>query len=259
LWVSLEESQPVQARIVADRRTEVYALAVCKSLLGKSTVIRALEQEHAAVIDMDLLSREVVQPGTSAWRAIVKEFGNDVLNPDSTLNRTKLRERVFSDPEKRRKLNAIMRWPLLFALIRHLGQHFLIRRQRVVVLDAALLIETSLHRVCSTVAVVNTPPDVQLQRLMERDSIDRDAALRIITAQAPLQRKLEQATIVIDGLSLKQEMQDNARHWWRREIQQSKPCASTAGVFAPTPVSFAVSVIAVPIVYVLWFGTRVFL
>jgi dephospho-CoA kinase len=204
-------------------------------------VSRVIADDGGAIVDMDILSRDAVLPGTRAYRAILDTFGRDVLNPDGTLDRGKLRAVVFSDNRKRKQLNSIMRWPLMLLMFQHIFRQFFLRRKRVVVLDAALLVESGLYYLCSSVVVVSTPPEVQLQRLMNRDQMSREAALRIITAQAPLQAKLDRATVVIDGSLPLAEMQEAARACWREERRTVALFPPSLSLLSPTVFSFLLS------------------
>jgi dephospho-CoA kinase len=166
---------------------------------GKSTVSRQLAELGCHVIDADVLAREVVAPGEPAWQAVVDAFGRDVLRPDGTLDRPRLGARVFSDPDARRRLEAITH-PAIRAR-RDAALAGLAARgyDGLVIQDAALLIEAGGAAQVDRLVVVYAEPSVQLERLMRRDGLDRAEAERRVTSQMPLAEKVTLAHYVIDS------------------------------------------------------------
>lgn len=163
---------------------------------GKSAVSRLLVQRGAVLVDADVVAREVVEPGTPALVDIVEAFGEDVLQPDGTLDRPALGARVFSDPEALARLNAIVhprvgeRTAELLAAARAAGAE-------VVVHDVPLLVENGLAGMYDAVVVVAATPATQLDRLVRlRGMSEQDARARI-DSQAPLADKLAVATHVV--------------------------------------------------------------
>jgi dephospho-CoA kinase len=165
---------------------------------GKSTVARAFVQRGIPVIDADLLAREVVAPGSDGLAAIVEAFGEDVLLADGTLDRKKVGAMVFADPALRMKLNAIThpRVAQLSALrLREIPDD----AAPYAIYEAPLIVENGLHHAMRALIVVALDVAVQLERVMLRDGLDREAAEARLRAQAPLERKLAAATYVIDN------------------------------------------------------------
>ncbi|HEY3356753.1 MAG TPA: dephospho-CoA kinase [Polyangia bacterium] len=165
---------------------------------GKSTVGRMLADLGATVLDADAVAREVTRPGTPALAAIVAAFGAEVLTPGGELDRKRLGERVFADDAARRRLNAIVH-PHIGA---ETGRRIAELRQRhvaVVVYEASLLVEHGLHRALDGLIVVAAPPDVQVQRVVQRDGLTPEQAEQRLAAQLPLAAKIAVADYVIDG------------------------------------------------------------
>lgn len=160
---------------------------------GKSTVSGLFEALGVPVIDTDQIAREVVAPGTSGLAAVVARFGPDVLGADATLDRARLRARVFDDPEARRDLEALLH-PLIrersIARSREAGGAY----QIIVV---PLLIETGTADAYDRVLVVDVEPSVQLERLLLRDRETRTRAEAILAAQATRGARLARADDVI--------------------------------------------------------------
>ena len=166
---------------------------------GKSTVAGILKDLGALVIDADILSREVVLPHTRCWKSITAHFGKGILNKDLSINRKKLASRIFSDPEKRMRLNRIIH-PAIKKLIRQLitdiGHD---DAGALVIVDAALLVETGMYRDYDRLVVVAADENVQLARLMRRDRCSLTAAQRRLRSQLPLAPKMQVADHVINN------------------------------------------------------------
>ncbi|TFY74187.1 hypothetical protein EWM64_g9825, partial [Hericium alpestre] len=174
---------------------------------GKSTVSALLKAQDIPVIDADVLAREVVLPGTRAYKRIVETFGEGVIQADGYIDRPKLGAIVFNDEAKRKKLNAIVHPAVRRAMARHVLKLWM-HGERVCVLDVPLLIESGIHKWVGKVVVVYCSAELQLQRLMKRDSSTREAAMSRLTAQMPITDKLEYADHVIENSGAPQELQE---------------------------------------------------
>jgi len=166
---------------------------------GKSTVSRQLAELGCHVIDADLLAREVVAPGESAWQAIVEAFGREVLQADGSLDRARLATLVFRDATQRRRLEAITHPAIQARRQARLAELRARGFQGIVVQDAALLIEVGGAAHVDRLVVVYATPEAQLERLMRRDGLDRAEAERRIASQMPLSEKIRLAHYVIDN------------------------------------------------------------
>lgn len=184
---------------------------------GKSSVARLLEERGVPVIDADQLAREAVLPGSPALERIVAAFGREVIRDDGTLDRKRLGALVFADADKRRQLEAI-----LHPEIRRLGEEQIERAavagQRVLVYMAPLLIEAGAADRVDEIWVVTVRPEIQLQRLMARDGIDRAAAQRIIDSQMPLAEKAAHGRVLIDNSGTPQETRQLLADIWKKEM-----------------------------------------
>ena len=166
--------------------------------VGKSFVTSIFSTLGCYTLDADETAREVVLPGSPGLDAVAEEFGPEVLNPDGTLNRKHLGEIIFGDEEKRQKLN-------------HILHPFIITRQDDImrewerddpngigIIDAALMIESGGYRRFDKLIVVHCRPEVQLERLMLRNSLSRDEAQARIDSQMPQAEKQKYADFLID-------------------------------------------------------------
>jgi dephospho-CoA kinase len=165
---------------------------------GKSYIVSVLRELGCEVLDADVVAREVVEPGKPAYQDIVNEFGNEVLNVDGTINRTALGALVFGDETKRLRLNAIVH-PRVFAAQQLWMDEIAARDpQAIVVVDAALMIETGSYKRFDKVVVAHCTPELQLARLMERNQLPREQAAARIAAQMSSAEKLKVADYALD-------------------------------------------------------------
>ena len=184
---------------------------------GKSTVARMLVERGAALIDADLLAREVVEPGTPALAEIAAEFGPAVLHPDGSLDREALGAVVFADEARRLRLNAITH-PRVAALMQQRVAAALASDVPLVVVDVPLLFEGDRQGLFEGVMLVWTPPEVQLARLVERNGWSEDEARRRIAAQMPVDEKRALATWVIDNSGPPERTEAQVARWWQEHV-----------------------------------------
>lgn len=162
---------------------------------GKSTVAEFFRQLGAPIVDTDHLAREVVAPGEPGLAAVVEAFGPEIVAADGTLERSRLRRIVFGDAAARRQLEQILH-PLIRA--RALRALAAIEADYAIVV-VPLLVETDFAALVDRVLVVDCPPEDQLARLRERESISQEDALAMLAAQADRQTRLTAADDVIDN------------------------------------------------------------
>lgn len=164
---------------------------------GKSTVSQMFREAGVPVIDADELAREVVEPGQPALLEIAARFPGTVT-ADGTLDRKKLGERIFKDPAERAALGAITH-PRIQALALERTTALAESGATAAIYDAALLIENRLHEAMNGVILVSCPVEVQLARLMARNSLTESQAKERIASQMTLEQKRPFATWVIDN------------------------------------------------------------
>jgi len=166
---------------------------------GKSTISDNLRKMGAVIIDADILSRQVVEPGEEAWRKIWRYFGSQAFNEDRTINRKKLAAIVFSDPEKREILNEIVHPEVLDKTKLLIAQYKEEGLAPMIVVDAPLLIEAGMDKMVDEIWVVAVDEEQQVKRVMARDNISREAALKRLNSQMPMAEKLKYAHRVLDN------------------------------------------------------------
>ncbi len=166
---------------------------------GKSTAARTLKELGTMIIDADEVARCTVEPGSPAWCDIVEFFGPDILNPDNSINREKLGLRVFSHPDYLKKLNEMTHPRIMDEIKKRLKGAAQEHPEGILVLEVPLLYETHMEGLCDMVWVVWVDLETQIHRLMLRDGISREDALRRIGSQMPLDEKAKRADLLIDN------------------------------------------------------------
>jgi dephospho-CoA kinase len=182
---------------------------------GKSTVSGVLKEEGAYLIDADQIARELVQPHTPAWHELIEIFGEQILQKDGSLDRKKLAALVFSCPEKRGHLNQLLHPRIKAETERRLKEIGERDPRAIVVIDAALLVETGGYREMDQLIVVYSSVAQQIDRLEKRDGMSREEAERIVSAQLPLEEKLKVADRVIPNEGSIGETRRKARDIFR--------------------------------------------
>lgn len=165
---------------------------------GKSYVLSVLSELGCEVMDADQTAREVVEPGQPAFEEIFAHFGSEVVGADGRLDRPKLGAIVFNDPAQREKLNSIVHPKVFEAQARWMAEVEARNPQAVVIIDAALMIETGSYRRFDKVVVVYCEPELQLQRLMARNNMTQEEATARISSQMPSAEKLKFADFSIN-------------------------------------------------------------
>jgi dephospho-CoA kinase len=165
---------------------------------GKSTVAEILKRQGAAIINADVLAREVVEPGHQAWTEIVNTFGIAVLQPDRTLDRQKLRAIIFDDAAARKKIESIIH-PQVRALAEQRIREHAAAGYAVIVYEVPLLFEGNLQEWLRPVILVACDVDTQLNRLQSRDNLSAAQAQKHIDAQMSLEAKRRLADYVIEN------------------------------------------------------------
>lgn len=187
---------------------------------GKSFVANILEKCCAVVVDADLLAREVVVPGEPAYHAIVEAFGKTVVRSDGTLDRTALGKLVFADVSARKVLEEITHPRIAERAARRIEAEML-RGTKVLFYMVPLLIEAGLTSTVDEIWLVTVDREVQINRLMTRDAISREEALRKIGAQMPLQEKAAYADVIIDNNGLPDETERCVMNKWKQLLARN--------------------------------------
>ncbi len=161
---------------------------------GKTTVANLFKQQFKIdIVDADIVAREVVEPGTPGLNAIIQHFGQDITHDDNTLDRAKLREKIFSNPEEKAWINALLHPIIREKMIEDLQQV----TSDYALLVVPLLVENNLDSLCDRVLVVDVEPETQISRTVERDNVSEEQARAILASQASRQQRLDIADDVV--------------------------------------------------------------
>lgn len=166
--------------------------------VGKSFVAGVLAELGCHVLDADLTAREVVEPNSVALEKVVAEFGTEVLQSDGALDRTKLGALVFGDAQRRATLNSIVHPYIIARQDELLREWEAVDPDGIALVDAALMIESGGYKRFDKLIVVHCRPEVQLQRIMVRNSLSREEAEKRINAQMSQDEKKKFADYLID-------------------------------------------------------------
>lgn len=188
---------------------------------GKSTAARYLGELGAHVIDADLLGHRVYEPGTGAFAAVVRVFGDDVVGTDGRIDRKALGGKVFGQPQALERLTDIV-WPEIRRLAEAEIADITSRApERSVVLEAAVLFEAGWEDVVDEVWVVVVDREVAVRRAMARDGSDAAAVQRRIDAQLTNDERRARADVVIDNSGDEAALQEQLDAQWRRVAGES--------------------------------------
>lgn len=182
---------------------------------GKSTVAQVWRRLGAHVVEADVLAREAVAPGSQGLDRVVEVFGPQVVGPEGELDRDRVREIVFADPDARRRLEAIVH-PVVAELRAERERELAEQGARTVVHDIPLLFEVGMQDEFDLLVVVDAPASVREKRIVETRGLSPEQARRMIEAQMPAEAKRAEADIVIDNSGTLAELEASAEVAWRR-------------------------------------------
>ncbi|MCY9864005.1 dephospho-CoA kinase [Vibrio coralliirubri] len=170
---------------------------------GKTTVANLFNEHfNIDIVDADIVAREVVALGSDGLKQIAEHFGESILLEDGTLNRSRLRELIFSDPKEKQWLN-----DLLHPMIRDKIDSDLSKiTSPYGLLVAPLLVENQMQGMADRVLIVDVPAEVQIERTMSRDNVSREQVASILKSQASREQRLAVADDVIKNHTKNQEL-----------------------------------------------------
>jgi dephospho-CoA kinase len=180
---------------------------------GKSSVARMFRELGAPVLDADAAARDAVAVGTPAYGELRRLFGEEYFNPDGALNRAKVSQLVFTDPEVRKKLNDIVH-PRVAAELQGRFKELEQQGAALVMVEVPLLFEAGLEAAYDRVIVVYVAPEDQIRRLKERDGRGAEEIAGILKAQWPLSDKAAQADDVVDNRGTLDETRRQVEAIW---------------------------------------------
>lgn len=193
---------------------------------GKSTVAAYFRELGAFHIDADRIARELLAPGGGAEREVVARFGGEIVGPDGAIDRRAVAAAVFSDPRALADLNAIVHPKVRKEIARVIAAEEAVASPKPVALvDAALLVESGIHRDLDALIVVTCPEETQVARAVSRGGLTEAEARERIAAQAPLADKLAAADYVIDNDGSLEDTKRQVRGVWNELLKRRRPGA----------------------------------
>ncbi len=162
---------------------------------GKSEVSRRFEQLGVKVVDADVIARAVVNVGSAALFAILEHFGQDILNADGSLNRAKLRSRIFENPDEKHWLEKLLHPIIRKEIVTQLAQS----KTPYSILSSPLLLETKQDELVNRVLVIDATEDMQLMRVSERDANHKDQIKKIMAVQISRTERCKKADDIIEN------------------------------------------------------------
>ena len=168
---------------------------------GKSTVSKYLTEKGFKVYDADKIAKDISEK-ISVQKEIVLNFGDKILTEEGKVDRKKLKEIVFADKNKLKKLNAIIH-PKVIDFYKELKEK---NTDEKIIFDVPLLFESGIDKFCDKILIVISDYDVQLNRIIERDNIDRELASKIIKSQVSNEERIKKADIVIENNTSLEEL-----------------------------------------------------
>ena len=163
---------------------------------GKSTVSKYLAEKGFKVYDADKIAKDISEK-KSVQEEIILTFGNKILDENRNIDRKKLKEIVFEDKEKLKQLNAIIH-PKVIDFYKELKKQ---NTDEIIIFDVPLLFESGIDKFCDKILVVISDYEIQLNRIVERDKIDRELAEKIIKSQLSNEERIKKADVVIENNS----------------------------------------------------------
>ena len=178
---------------------------------GKSTVSKYLAEKGFKVYDADKIAKDI-SGKKSVQEEIILTFGNEILDENGNVDRKKLKEIVFGDKEKLKQLNAIIH-PKVIDFYKELKEK---NTDKIIIFDVPLLFESGIDKFCDKILVVISDYEIQLDRIVERDKIDRELAEKIIKSQLSNEERIKKADVVIENNSSLEDLCEKVERFCER-------------------------------------------
>ncbi len=175
---------------------------------GKSHVSKVFDALGAYIIDADRLAHALIARGTDTYHRIIEVFGKGILCNDRSIDRKLLGQMVFSDPDKRLRLNSLTHPAIGAEIQRRITELEQAHYKGIVIVEAALLVEVGSYKKYHCLVVVTCSPPIQISRLVKRDRLTMEEAKARIRSQMPIEKKLELADYRIDTSGAPEETKD---------------------------------------------------
>ena len=185
---------------------------------GKSVASDKFKSLGVAVVDADVASRTVVEPGKPALKEIQDHFGSGIITTEGKLDRNKLREIIATDAEERKWLESVLHPKIGEQITKEISESTSVYTLFV----APLLLETNSQEMCSRVVVVDVPKDVQIQRTAKRDKVSSNQVEQMVAAQMKREKRLEKADDVLLNSGTIEDLEKQVEELHKKYIQMAE-------------------------------------
>ena len=182
---------------------------------GKSVASDKFASLGITVVDADVASRTVVEPGKPALQEIESHFGSEIITEDGRLDRAKLREIIASDAEERKWLESVLHPRIGEQITKEISES----TSPYTLFVAPLLLETNSQEMCARVVVVDVPNDVQVERTAKRDKVPTDQVEQMVSAQMEREKRLEKADDVLLNTGTIEELEKKVEQLHEKYLQ----------------------------------------
>lgn len=191
---------------------------------GKSLAARFFKELGAHIIDADKLSRDLVRPGQPALREIIEIFGEDIIDSDGNLNRGELAKIIFKDVKKKAALELILHPKIIKMEQEEYARISNSDPSAIVIIEAALLIESGNYKNVDKVIVIQTSEEQQVARILARSNVSQDQAIARIKNQMRLEEKNKFADFLLENMSTPEDLKKNVHELYKkiREINNNQ-------------------------------------
>ncbi|MHC2994362.1 MAG: dephospho-CoA kinase [Candidatus Atribacteria bacterium] len=189
---------------------------------GKSTVAKMFKDLGAKIVDADELGHKVILPHKPAWEKIIKLFGKDLLKEDLKIDRRKLGDIVFSNKKLLKKLNEITHSEIIKLIKKEIKsiKDKTDKKDDILIIDAALIYETKIDNLMDKIIVVYIDKTEQIKRLVKRDNLSAEEALKRIKSQMPIKEKIRFADYIIDNSNSLDKTREQVETIWQNLVSR---------------------------------------
>lgn len=185
---------------------------------GKTTVANLFADQGISLVDADIVARQVVEPNTKGYTAIVEHYGQRILNHDGTINRAQLRSNIFNDESQRQWVNQLLHPLIREEMLKQVGK----ATSPYVIMVIPLLFENGLDSLVNRTLMVDISPELQVQRTIKRDNVPADQVSNIIAAQMSRDEKLSKTDDVIENQGAVSELKTQVQLFHSKYLNLAK-------------------------------------
>jgi len=184
---------------------------------GKSSVSAILHSLGVEIIDADKVGHEAYTPNSEGWKKVISVFGQDIVGPENEIDRKKLGSIVFSDPSEMEKLNKLMH-PIIHNLVEEKIKLLSNQGVKVVVLEAAILIEANWQDLTDEIWLAKSNQEVVIERVQLRNNFTREEIIKRIQSQMSNDEREKHSDIVIDNNGTIEQLEEKVKTLWQSRV-----------------------------------------